>query len=201
MINLPKKCIVNKFLSKKLFCDKVKISINVKNDLKNLVERITWLYKLSPDTIGITKTNKVEEIQIFQLDIRDKKLPISIINMITKSIPYKILFIIKYKKEYCYATKVEEIYFSNWNEDVKFNFNAINLEILYENIVKSIIKEKDNNQKFDNILKNKITLKKLDKQISILTKKVQSEKQFNRKVELNIELNKLKQEMEELLNE
>ncbi len=201
MINLPKKCIVNKFLSKKLFCDKVKISINVKNDLKNLVERITWLYKLSPDTIGITKTNKVEEIQIFQLDIRDKKLPISIINMITKAIPYKILFIIKYKKEYCYATKVEEIYFSNWNEDVKFNFNAINLEILYENIVKSIIKEKDNNQKFDNILKNKITLKKLDKQISILTKKVQSEKQFNRKVELNIELNKLKQEMEELLNE
>ena len=66
MFDLPKECYVNKFLPKKIFYEKVGVSSGVKEEFVNLVERITWLYKLSPDTIGITKTEKIEEIQIFQ---------------------------------------------------------------------------------------------------------------------------------------
>ena len=41
----------------------------------------------------------------------------------------------------------------------------------------------------------------LEKQIIILQRRILQEKQFNRKVELNQQLRKLKQEMEELTNE
>lgn len=196
MIKLPKKCEVNKFLPKKIFYEKVGLSSSIKNDFTNLVEKITWLYKLSPDTIGISKTEAVEEIQIFQIDVKDKKIPVSIIKFITKVIPYKILFIVKYKKDYCYAVKVDNVYYSEWNDNVKFEFNAINLEVLYENIVKSIIKENNNLEDFNKILENENRKIELNKQINILKNKIHNEKQFNRKVELNIELNKLIKELE-----
>lgn len=201
MIKLPKKCEVNKFLPKKIFFEKIGISSSIKNDFTNLVEKITWLYKLSPDTIGISKTEEVEEIQIFQIDIKDKKIPVNIIKFITKVIPYKILFIVKYKKDYCYVAKVDNIYYSEWNDNIKFNLNAINLEVLYENIVKSIIKENSILEDFNKIIENENRKIELNRQINILKNKIHNEKQFNRKIELNIELKKLEKEMEELLNE
>ena len=201
MIKLPKKCEVNKFLPKKIFYEKIGISSGIKNDFTNLVEKITWLYKLSPDTIGISKTEEVEEIQIFQIDIKDRKIPVNIIKFITKVIPYKILFIVKYKKDYCYVVKVDNVYYSEWNDNIKFEFNAINLEVLYENIVKSIIKENSILEDFNKIIENENRKIELNRQINIYKNKIHNEKQFNRKVELNIELNKLEKEMEELLNE
>ena len=95
MFNLPKECYVNKFLPKKIFYEKVGVSSGVKDEFVNLVDRITWLYKLSPDTIGISKTEKIEEIQIFQVDVREKTIPLSVIKTITKGVQYKILFLIK----------------------------------------------------------------------------------------------------------
>ena len=201
MIEFSKSCLVNKPISKKIFYDKMNISSSIKKDMNSLVEKIIWLYKLSPDTIGIEKTNKIEELQVFQINVRERKVPITIINMITKVIPYKILFIIKYKKDFCYAINAEKVYFSDWNEEIKFNFNSVNLGLLYENMIKSIIHEEENFHNLRDILENKSTLEDLEKRIRILTNKLKIKKQFNRKVELNIELNKLKQEMEELLNE
>ena len=201
MIELPKACYVNKFLPKKIFYEKVGVSSGVKDEFVDLVDRITWLYKLSPDTIGITKTENIEEIQIFQIDVKEKRIPLSVIKTITKGVQYKILFFIKYNDDYCYSTKVDDIYTSEWNDNIDFKFNAINLEIIYENIVKSIIKEESNTKKFCEIIEDKNNKTILEKKINQLKQKIKSEKQFNRKTELNIELNRLLNEMEDLHNE
>lgn len=201
MFELPKSCYVNKFIPKKVFYKKVGVSSNVKEEFINLVERITWLYKLSEDTIGLTKTDEIEEIQIFQIDVKEKKIPFNVIKTITKGVQYKVLFLIKYQDDYCYSIKVEDIYNSEWNDNIDFNFNAINLKIVYENIVKKIIKEDANENSFSEIIENNKYKKELEKKISKLQQKIKSEKQFNRKVELNNELNNLLNEMEELVNE
>ena len=201
MFELPKKCYVNKFLPKKIFYEKVGVSSGIKDEFVNLVDRITWLYKLSPETIGILKTDSIEEIQIFQIDVKEKKVPMSVIKTITKGVQYKILFLIKYNDEFCYSIKVDDIYTTEWNDNIMFDFNAINLEIVYENIVKAIIKEQESSKKFDEIIDNKNALSNLDKRINQLRQKVKNEKQFNKKTELNIELNKLLKEMEALKNE
>ena len=202
MFELPKDCYVNKFLPKKIFYEKVGVSSGVKDEFVNLVDRITWLYKLSPDTIGITKTENIEEIQIFQIDVKEKKTPLSVIKTIIKGVQYKILFLIKYNDEYCYLIKVgDNIYSSDWNEKIKFEFNAINLEIVYENIVKKIIKEEDNTKRFEEIIEDKNIKNDLLKRINQLKQKIKNEKQFNRKNELNMELNKLLEQMEVLNNE
>ena len=197
MFELPKNCYVNKFLPKKIFYEKVGVSSGVKDEFVNLVDRITWLYKLSPDTIGIPKTEKIEEIQIFQIDVKEKQIPLSVIKTIAKGVQYKILFLIKYNNEICYSTKVDDIYTTEWNDNVIFDFNAINLEIVFENIVKQIIKEESNDKKFDEIIELKNNRDNLEKRINQLRQKIKVEKQFNRKVELNKELNILLKELED----
>ena len=175
MFELPKDCYVNKFLPKKIFYEKVGVSSGVKDEFVNLVDRITWLYKLSPDTIGIPKTENIEEIQIFQIDVREKELPLAVIKTITKGVQYKILFLIKYNDDFTYSIKVEDnIYSSNWNEEINFEFNAINLEIVYENIVKLIIKEESNEKQFDKIIEEKnykVELEKKNKSVAFKNKK------------------------------
>lgn len=201
MINLPDRCKVNKFISKKTFYEKIGVSTSVKDDFINNIDKITWLYKLSEDTLGISKSQDVEEIQIFEIILKEKVLPKNIIKIISKAIPYKILFVLKYDKDYCYSIKVDNIYFTEWNEDIEFNINGLTLETIYENIVKSIIKENNNTNSFDDIIENKSKVDELSKKIEQLTNKVNNEKQFNKKVELNLELQRLKKEMEELKNE
>ena len=201
MFELPKSCYVNKFIPKKVFYEKVGVSSNVKEEFINLVERITWLYKLSEDTLGLNKTEEIEELQIFQIDVKEKRIPLNVIKTITKGVQYKILFVIKYKEDYCYSIKVEDIYNSEWNDNIEFNFNAINLRTVYENIVKSIIKEKTNSKKFDDIINDKNNRINLEKKIDQLKLKIKKEKQFNRKIDLNIELNSLLNELEGLNDE
>lgn len=191
MFELPKECYVNKFLPKKLFYEKVGVSSGVKDEFVNLVDRITWLYKLSPDTIGIPKTESIEEIQIFQIDVREKRIPLSVIKTITKGVQYKILFVIKFNDDFCYSIKVDDIFTTEWNDNINFNFNALNLEIVYEKIVKSILKEESNNKKFDEIIDNRVYKADLEKRINQLKQKIKNEKQFNKKVELNKQLNEL----------
>lgn len=201
MLDIPKKCYVNKFLPKKIFYEKIAISPSVKEEFTNQVDRITWLYKISPDRIGISTTNNVEEIEVFKLDLKEKIIPKNVIKVITKGVPYKILFLLKYNEEYCYLLKIDDIYNLEWNKDINIDFNAINLEVLSENIAKTIIDKKEDNRNFEIIIEEKRKIDDLKKKISNLRSKIKSEKQFDRKLELNNELNKLLKEMEEINNE
>ena len=201
MFELPKSCYVNKFIPKKVFYEKVGVSSNVKEEFVNSVDRITWLYKLSEDTLGLTKTDEIEEIQIFQIDVKEKRIPLNVIKTITKGVQYKVLFVIKYQDDFCFLIKVEDIYNSDWNDRIEFDFNAINLKIVYENIVKKIIKEESNDKLFSEIIEDNTYKTELENKIGKLQQKIKSEKQFNRKIELNKELNRLINELEELNNE
>jgi len=200
MFDLPKKCFVNKFIPKKTFYERVGFSSNIKDDFVNIIDKIIWLYKISPDTLGVNKTKQVEEIEIFELYLKIRVLPKTVIKIISKSIPYPVLFVIKYKDEVCYSIKADDNFFTDWNEQINFNFKGINLEYIYEQIVKTIIREEKNNNNFSEILIQKSKREELLKQIQMLKKKIKTEKQFNKKVELNKLLGNLEKEMGELLN-
>lgn len=198
MINLPKSCLVNKFIPKKVFYEKSNINQTTKEEFINIVDKITWLYKLSPETIGINKTEDIEEIEVFQIELKEKVVPKNVIKAVTNSIQYKILFILKYNDEFCYLIKLEDVYYTNWNEEINFEFTSINLSNLCESIAKSILHEESNTKNFNEIIENINEKKELQDKIDKLTKRIRQENQFNRKVELNQELNKLLKEIGEL---
>lgn len=198
MLNIPDAAKVNKFIPKKTFYEKANINTKTKEEFTNLLERITWLYKLSEDTIGISKTDDIEEIQIFELKVREKEIPKLVINTITKNIPYPILFVIKYEEEIMFSIKVELQHYTKWNEDINFNFNNINLKLVYENLVKSILRLGESTKNYKTSVDKHYKKEELLKEINLLETKIKKEKQFNRKVELNKNLNKLEKELEDL---
>jgi len=201
MLDLPKKCLVNKFIPKKTFYEKLNVATGIKEEFTNVVEKIIWLYKVSPDTLGANKTENVEEIEIFEITLKQKKIPKKVINVIAAGIPYKILFLIRYAEEVIYAVKLEEIYFTNWDEKIDISFLGHNLDIIYENIIKSIIKETDKNENLATIIEKKTRFDNLTREIENFKMKIKQEKQFNKRVELNNRLHELESEMEELLYE
>ena len=201
MIELPKECIVNKFIPKKIFYEKVNLSSNLKQEFVDKIDKIYWKYKISEDTLNISKTENVEEIEIFELTLKEKVNCQNIIKVITKNIPYIILFEICYKDEVQYAIKHnDDIYFTNWNEKIDFNFNGIDLNAVYENIIRSVTNISEQSNNIDEELEKDKKFKEVQKEIERLENKMKAEKQFNKKVELNKNILELKKQKEELSN-
>lgn len=201
MINLPLNCKVDKFIPKKTFYEKVNISNTIREEFVDKLNKIYWRYKLSEDTINISKTNDVEEIEIFEIELKEKYNSKNVIKVITKNIPYPILFYIKYEEEFQYAIKYEDdIFFSEWNVEIEFKLQGYSLNDIYDNITKSVLQEKDNDGNLEEIVKRNSIIEQYQKQIASLERQLKSEVQFNRKVEINQRLQKLKKDLEEYLN-
>ena len=201
MIELPKACVVDKFLPKKLFYENVNISNSIREEFVEKLHKIYWKYKISEDNINISKTENVEEIEIFELELKEKYNCKNIIKIITKNIPYPILFLIKYENEFQYAIKYnEEIYFSDWNNKISFNFKALNLEIIYDNIVKSITNIDQSINNLENEIQKRNEILRLENEIGKLESKIHYEKQFNIKVQYNEEIIRIRKKIEELKN-
>ena len=130
MLELPKNCVVDSFIPKKTFYERVNISTTLKQEFINKLEKIIWKYKISQDNLNIAKTDEVEEIEIFELFLKEKCDVKNIIKVITISIPYPIVIEIKYDNEYRYAIKYEnDIIQSEWNENIKLSINGLDLKL------------------------------------------------------------------------
>lgn len=198
-MNLSIKCEVNKIIPKKIFLEKLNISPVLKQEFIHKIERIYWKYKISENTINVPKTIDIEEIEIFEIILKEKDNCQNIIKIITKNIQYPILFKICYNDEVQYAIKYnEDIYFSNWNEEIEFNFNGIDLNIVYENIIRSVTNISKLNNNIDDELEKSKKLKEIQKEIERLESKMKAEKQFNKKVELNKKIIELKCKLEQI---
>lgn len=190
--NLPQNAFVNKFIAKNKFYERATLSTKLQNEFVRKIQRITWLYKLSEDTIGIPKTKTVEEIQIFLIELKEQKIPRNVLKVIDRSIPYQILYVFTYKDNTAYGitlkdkTSVQNYYFSEWNENVEFDFTGVDLERVYQKLIKAFIPDEAKQENdFDNIVALDSKIKSLEKELSSLENKIRKEKQFNRKVELN----------------
>ena len=199
MLELPSSCRVDKFIPKKTFYEKVNISNTLKQEFIDKLEKITWKYKIDENTINISKTVDVEEIEVFELILKEKYDAKNLIRTITKEIPYQILFILKYNNEFRYAIKFkEDIILKNWNEDIKINLLGYNLKNIYEYIIKQVANLNENDKNIEMQLEKKNKIVEIKKQIEKLYSRMQKEKQYNIKVEINKKITELKKELDNL---
>ncbi|PJC55884.1 DUF4391 domain-containing protein [Candidatus Kaiserbacteria bacterium CG_4_9_14_0_2_um_filter_41_32] len=201
---LPTQAYVHRFIPKNKFSEKIAISTKLKKEFTDQIQKITWEYKLAEDTIGIKGTDKVEEIQIFEIQLKEKLIPKNVLKVIDRVIPYPILYIFRYEKHIAYGITLKEdsnqrYYFSEWDEDKQFNFSGTNLERVYQGIITTFIDITSEGKNFDTIVATDKQIEALKKEISILKNKVKNEKQFNKKVELNKTLLEKKKSLESIL--
>lgn len=207
-LNLPQQAFVNKFVAKNKFYERASISSRLQKEFVDRIQRITWKYKLAEDTIGITKTEKVTEIQIFELELKEQVVPERVLKVIDRAIPYQILYKFQYRDSVAWGitlkegNKAENYYFSEWNEPVSFDFTGIDLEKVYQKLVRAFIEVDPVTKKgFQELIANDSNKKQLESEIAVLDNKIKREKQFNRKVDLNKVLLEKKQQLQKIQEE
>lgn len=210
MLNLAKSTEFNKRIPKQKFYENMDVTSELKKKFAEQIRIIYWKNKIAPTTINLEKGRNIAEIEVFELKLNIMQFDENILLQIDKVIPYHILFLLEYEGKYQAwigykeiddkKIRVSQYYHTQWLDEKSLpcKMEGLDMDSVYENFVRQIAgDELKSNEKTD--LKEDIEKaqeqKKIEKQIKSLQTKIRKEKQFNRKIELNNELKKLKKQL------
>ena len=212
LFDYPTKARVANKLPKNKLYENASVNTKLKDKFVNQIEKIVWQYKLAPDTLNLDATDKVPEIQIFDVFLKTKEVDQVLLEVIDKAIPLPIIFQIykdnKVKIKAAYKRPSEsannkwviESYFeSEWLDkdmDKQPMPQALDLGKLYEQILKSLMPVEVISSKTSQTLDQQVDkinkINSLKKEMDKLDSKYKKEKQRNRQFEINKQI-KLKQ--------
>jgi hypothetical protein len=214
----PQKAYVNRPIPKTKFYENANVTKAVKDAFVSQIQQITWAYKLSPETINLSSTRSLLEMQVFNIQLKtpelDEKVLLSIDKAISHPIIFQLYFDDKVQVKVAYKrtneldeTKwvVEQYFSSEWIAIDKANELKTNLPIaldlngLYEQILKELLPlEANNGESIKEHTQRFGLITQKQKEITQLQSKMRNEKQFNRKVEMNKQLKTLQQKLDQL---
>jgi hypothetical protein len=180
------------------------------------VDSIIWKNKLSKETIRLEPKDDIEEIQVFEIRLKQKSDTREILRSIDKAIPYPILHVLLYEDQlklsmaYKERSKNDENKFvvrsyheSDWQPTEMLQFNVIqglDLKAVYENIIRQLLTvQAKPEDELKVTLERQERIEKLTKDCEKLESNIRREKQFNRKVEMNMKLQQNRKELNRLL--
>jgi hypothetical protein len=211
---LPSQTIKDKSIPKKAFYDYA--TSKQKQLFVDIIEKIKWQFKLAPDTINLEGT-EVQEIQIFEIVLKQKKNIDTILPIIEKAIPYHIIFIISFNEELMLYTSqkhthpvnennavVDWIFKTNWFNKSSRSY-TINLKESLDKVFSDFCFQLSNNSDLDSkknlkeLIEKEQKIQELKNQIIRLESQIKRTKQFNKKQPLNSILNQLKIELKSII--
>ena len=204
MFDLPKTTLVKKVIPKNAFDSYT--SAKQKKLFTERLLRITWINKLSTDTINL-QGKDVVEIQIFEIELKEKSDVRTILEVIDKSIPYTIIFVVRFENFFYLSTSVKHLnphnidnavidytFTSNWflNEENTFTINLKNnLDWSYKNFCEQFKQALNKTEKIEELVNYHKEKDSTEKEITKLKTAISNCKQFNKKVILNLKLKDL----------
>jgi len=205
MLGLPPSTEVNRRVAKEKLYANADISVSLREIVKEQVEAVFWRNKLATGTFNVGAGESVSELQVFEIQLRQRNIDKRLLSIIAKAIPYKILFILTFEgKAQAWIEAVGTFYNTEWQpaDDLVIKFDGLNLDAVYENVVRQIAGERlvksGDDGDLAKAVENDKKRQKLEREIVVLEKKVAGEKQLNKQVLLNGELKRLRKEREGL---
>jgi hypothetical protein len=211
----PKQAEFNRVLPKSKIYEHARPSRSIRERFVQEVDQIVWKYKLSPETVNLPARPGVPEIQIFSVSLRSEELSESILRTIDKAIPFPIFFELTYQeriKSTAAFKRPSEADSAKWVVDAYFETPWLPVTLARESLPVAL----DLLGLYEQILRRHFPLparpgeslrELVDRMTAIqarraecrkLEARLQQERQFNRKVELNQELRTLRNELSSL---
>ena len=202
MLGLPRSTEVNRRVAKEKLYQNAALAPQTREMIKDQIDSVFWRNKLADSTMAISAGETVAEIQIFEIQLRQRELDKRVLPAIAKAIPYKILFILVFGDEaQLWIEASGTFYNTDWQPLGGFTlkFEGLNLDAVYENLARQISggrlgTDGDIEEAVDRDKKRQ----KLERDIAALGKRLLREKQFNKQVELNGELKRLCAKLERM---
>lgn len=179
------------------------------------VEQITWQYKLAPETLHLPARPGVPEIQIFNIQLKTPELHHDVLRCIDGAIPFPIVFELSSggKTQITAAYKrPNEANASRWVLSDYFATDwlpgdskrvtmpvALHMAGLYEQLLYRLIPLPARPQEtLAELVARVEQVQAKQRELEKTTARLAKEKQFNRKVEINATVRRLKSELESL---
>lgn len=217
MLNLPERTNYNKRIPKNKFYKEIGADKKLESKFINEVDYIVWKHKISEETTNIESTDDVQEIQVFEIYLKTKDLSKEVLENIDRVVPYPILYLLRYedkmKVTIAYKGKskihvnrmvVMSYHGTDWINTEDFNIDILSgltINDVYENILRQLMPIQGRTEEdIVDIIELNEKVEKLKKDINKLERKIISEKQFNKKVVLNRQLQNNQRELKSLTN-
>lgn len=213
LFEYPKKAALNRIVPKSKFYERAKPTKTVKDKFVSQVAQVTWSYKLAPETTNLSANKGVNEIQVFTITAKSSILGEDVLRCIDKSIPSPIVFevhfgskvkvVAAYKRpnEADSSSWVVDNYFAtDWIPSDTFRQKlplVLDMSSLYERMLVPVLGlSQRTGESLGELVERAGAIRARKTELKKLTTKISSEKQFNRKVELNSELRTIQTEIE-----
>lgn len=219
LFTYPKQAAFGRVLPKNKIYEHSGANTRLKDLFVQQVEQIVWQYKLAPETINLPARPGVPEIQIFSIQLKSTELHEDVLRCIDGAVQFPILFELNQGQGDQTKTQVVAAYkrpseadVTRWVLSSYFTSAwlpvatarspmplALDMVHLYTALLQSLIPLSLRPQEGlpDWIARVELAATKR-REVEKAASRLVKEKQFNRKVEINAELRKLKTELQEL---
>lgn len=185
------------------------------DEIVRAAQKIISSYTLAARTINIPSPGKVKEIQIITVILKTEITKYDILSAIDKAIPSPIIFVLSYQNKLRYVAAYKRqseadknkmvlgsYMESGWmTEDTKTKPlpTALDMDSLYALLLKNLVPFPSTKQEpLESFMERVEKVKIIQRDVSQLEKRLNNEKQFNRKVEINSEIKTHKKTIEQL---
>lgn len=175
------------------------------------VSKITWLSKLSPDTLHL-HADKIHEIQIIHIELKAENTITPILTIIDKAIPYYLIFVVQYQQRMYlstspkhphptqeHATVRDWTFTTDWFAAGANRYSltlAHSIDAIYLDFCAQLIgKQGAGLASLPALIDYQSRKEKLEKEILRLKNVIANHQQFNIRVEANIRLGQLIREL------
>lgn len=214
----PKSAYVGRILPKKKIYENASISASIRQKFVDQIDKITWQYKLAPETVNLAATDEAPEIQIFTIALKTGELHESVLRTIDNAVPrpmiYELTFQHRVKVKAAYK-RPSEADSSKWVTDLYFETDwfgtaaereplpvALDLGVLYERILRGLGPEFSGSERgLSELVITTTRTRQLAADISKLDASIAREKQFNRKIEFNRQRRELQAELDSIIKD
>ena len=201
-------------MPKEKFYEHGNVNTAVREKFISDVQRITWSYKLAEATINLPGTAAVPEVQVFTIDAKASDVGEPILNAIDKAIPFPIIFeitrqsagstevrmVAAHKQLGTGAPKLSGYYSTSWQPADTTRQplpTAITLPALYTALLRPMTPLTARpGEEMSEVADRLAAVRKLEREIATLERKLRTEPQLNRKVELRRKLQTQQHELE-----
>lgn len=211
----PKQSLFGRILPKNKIYEHATPTPAVKALFVQQVEQVVWQYKLAPETINLPTKLDVPEIQIFDISLKTPELNEDVLRCIDKAIPFPIIFQLYYDNRiqtiatYKRPNEADSVkwviggYFaSDWlsiDTERQALPVALDLSGLYEQMLRQLLPLPARaNEPLKTQVARLAEYRAKQSEYQKLQARLNKEKQFNRKVEINAQLRRVKTELDQL---
>ena len=219
LLNFPTTTIVDTVVPKSKFYRFMEVNQRMKTHFVNDVESIRWLYKLSPDTLNVTATEDMKEIEVFVATLKDGDCPTDLFTFIDTNMPRHIVFILQHgdnsmllinykqwKDDTHTSFKITQMFASPWvsTSSLQLQIDGQSLPRIYDNFVAQISGIGEHRAgSMEEIVALRQQIAKQETELQKLEKRMRREPQVDVQMEMHkqvkakrLELQQLKQQLE-----